>query len=104
MLSTKDKALSALAYFGILFFLPLVAADNQQYGKFHANQGLILFVFNVLLGIVSGILGFIPLIGWIVGRVVNVIQIIYLILGIVNGATGRMQKLPFIGDIVTLIQ
>lgn len=39
------KIWSVLAYFGILFFLPLVAVPNSAYGKFHANQGLILLIF-----------------------------------------------------------
>ena len=43
------KIWSVLAYFGILFFLPLVAVPNSAYGKFHANQGLILLIFYVTL-------------------------------------------------------
>lgn len=38
------KIWSILAYFGILFFLPLVGVPNSAYGKFHANQGLILLI------------------------------------------------------------
>ena len=47
------KIWSVLAYFGILFFLPLVAVPNSAYGKFHANQGLILMIFYVTLTVAS---------------------------------------------------
>ena len=47
------KIWSVLAYFGILFFLPLVAVPNSAYGKFHANQGLILLIFYVTLTVAS---------------------------------------------------
>ena len=33
----KNKVISALSYLGILFFLPLVAAPESRFGKFHAN-------------------------------------------------------------------
>lgn len=39
------KIWSVLAYFGILFFLPLVTVPNSAYGKFHANQGFNLVDF-----------------------------------------------------------
>ena len=47
------KIWSVLAYFGILFFLPLVAVPNSAYGKFHASQGLILLIFYVTLTVAS---------------------------------------------------
>lgn len=40
----KNKVISALSYLGILFFLPLVAAPESRFGKFHANQSLVLML------------------------------------------------------------
>lgn len=37
----KNKVISALSYLGILFFLPLMAAPESRFGKFHANQSLV---------------------------------------------------------------
>ena len=68
------KIWSVLAYFGILFFLPLVAVPNSAYGKFHANQGLILLIFYVTLTVASwlvqAVLGIIPIIGGILSGLV----------------------------------
>ena len=69
------KIWSVLAYFGILFFLPLVAVPNSAYGKFHANQGLLLVIFYVTLTVASwlvqAVLGIIPIIGGILSGLVQ---------------------------------
>ena len=68
---TQDaKIWSILAYFGILFFLPLVCAPQSRFGRFHANQGLILLLTSLILGIVNVVLQI--MIGWIpfVGKLI----------------------------------
>ena len=45
----QNKTLCGLAYvFPILFFLPLVSCPNSKFGRFHANQALLLFLFESL--------------------------------------------------------
>lgn len=104
-----NKAVNALSYTGILFFLPLVANDNQNEGKFHANQGLITLILAVVLHVVGGVLGaltMIPLVGIIIGIVGTVfsiaawaVQVAILIFGIVNSINGQMKQIPVIGRI-----
>ena len=38
----QNKAMAILAYLGILVLIPIFAAKNSAFAKFHANQGLIL--------------------------------------------------------------
>lgn len=90
---SSNKIVALLAYIGILFIVPLVAAPNSPYAKFHANQGLLLFLFNIAVGIVS----IIPVLGWIVGVVGSVVSVIFFILGIVNAIKGQAKELPLIG-------
>ncbi|MDZ7786291.1 MAG: hypothetical protein U5L95_04185 [Candidatus Saccharibacteria bacterium] len=93
------KIMSVLAYFGILFFLPLVVTPDSKFGKFHANQGLLL----LLLGIVSQVLWLIPIIGWILIPFVSLATLVFFIMGIVNALNGKMKRLPIIGgyDLIT---
>ena len=35
----KNKVLSLFAYIGILFLIPLLAAPNSKFARFHTNQG-----------------------------------------------------------------
>lgn len=85
-----NKTIAALAY--ILFFLPLLAARNSRFAMYHANQGLLL-----LLALVAGniVLGIIPLIGWILLPILNLVGFIYLIIGVMNAVNGKVQPLPF---------
>lgn len=99
------KLWSALAYFGITFWLPMVLCPDSKFGKFHANQSLILFIVGAALGIVSGIvgaiLGIIPVLGGllatIISLLINVITLFYFIFGIVNTFMGKAKELPIIG-------
>ena len=99
--------MGVLAYIGILFLIPLLAAPNSKFSRFHANQGLVLFLANIALGVVFGILmvifAFIPIVGLIInsilGLALSVICLVFMILGIVNAATGKAKELPLIGKI-----
>ena len=55
MYDTQDiqtnKVWAALSYVGILFILPLLVNGGQsRYAKYHANQGFILFLANIVVG------------------------------------------------------
>ena len=88
-----NKVISFLSYLGILFIIPLVAAPNSYYAKFHANQGLLLFI----MGIVCSIICCIPFVGWIIGGIGGILDLVFTIMGIVNALSGKAKELPIIG-------
>ena len=49
-----NSVMGLLAYIWILWLIPLLAAKNSKFAKFHANQGLILFILEVIGGAVFG--------------------------------------------------
>lgn len=103
----QNKVVCILAYFGILFFLPLVACPDSKYGKFHANQGLLVLLMELVVSVVSGLfsaLGIIPVIGLlfvalagIIGGILGLCTTVLAILGIINAAQGKAKELPIIG-------
>ncbi len=101
----KNKTFGGLAYF--LFFLPLVACPESKYGRFHANQGLLLLILGVGGGIIIGILSaIIGAISWrlswlsvILSLVFSVVMITMGVIGLMNGFTGKAKELPVIGKI-----
>ena len=97
-LNSTEKAMSALAYLGILFFLPLVVCPDSHFGKYHANQGLILFIAGVVVNIAARVSRIIPLIGEIVISACNLLLFVFMILGIINALNGREEPLPIIGS------
>ncbi len=94
----KNKGMAILSYISILVLIPIFAAKDSKFARFHANQGLILFVAEIVLGIVCAALGFIPVVGWIVNAVVYLVEVAYMILGIVYAAQGKAKDLPIIGQ------
>lgn len=101
-MDSNDKVFGALGYVGILFLIPLLAGKSE-FTRFHANQGLVLFLAEIVIGIVAGIISVIPFVGWIIGGilsgVVGLASLIFMILGIVSAAQGEMKPLPVIGGI-----
>ena len=92
-----NKVMGILAYLGILVLIPILAAKESKFARFHANQGLVLLIAEIILGAVSGVLGGIPLIGWIISTLITVVDLAFTVLGIINVANGKAKELPFIG-------
>ena len=91
----ENKGIAALAY--LIFFIPLLAAKDSKFAKFHANQGLNLFIFAVVVNFVGSI---IPFIGWfIILPLGGIFTFILFIMGIINAVNGETKKLPLIGNV-----
>lgn len=86
-----NKVMGILAYIWILFLVPLLAAPNSKFARFHANQGLILFIASIICGII-------PVVGWIL----SIVLLVFAVLGIINAAQGKAKELPLIGKIKIL--
>ncbi len=102
----KDNLVMALlSYIGILVLVPIFASESK-YVRFHANQGLVLFICEIILAIAGAIIGIIPILGWIVapifGFVFGLVALAFAIIGIINVAMGRAKELPLIGGIKIL--
>jgi len=92
---TENKIMAALAYIGILFIVPLVAAKNSPYARFHTAQGFILFLGWLIVALV----GWIPLLGWLVGFLGGILLVVLSVIGVANALQGKMKKLPLVGNI-----
>ena len=88
----KNKVISGLAY--IIFFLPLIVCPESPFGRFHANQGLLLLITSVVGSI---ILGLIPFIGWVLLPLFSLTIFVFAIIGLVGGISGKAKELPIIG-------
>jgi len=91
----KNKAYAVLAYISILFLVPLLAAKDSPYARFHTNQGLVLFLLEVALNILLAI----PVLGWILAPIGWIAVVVFAVMGIINAAQGECKPLPIIGEI-----
>lgn len=100
-MDSNEKAYGILAYFGILCLIPLIAGKTE-FSRFHANQGLILMIIEIIAGAIGGILAFVPvirIIGGIVGGIIGLLCLILAIMGIISAANNETKELPIIGSI-----
>jgi uncharacterized membrane protein len=89
--SSKNIGMAILCYIGILVLVPLLTdAKNDSFVKFHIKQGLVLLIVEIIAGAIS----WIPVIGWLLGIGVFIVWLI----GIINAASGKEEKLPVIGQ------
>lgn len=106
---TQNKAMGILAYFGPLCFIPMFAAKESKFARFHANQGLVLMIACIAWSIASSIVNAIILaISWrlyFITTIISLVSIVFAVLaiiGIINAANGRAKELPVIGKIKIL--
>jgi uncharacterized membrane protein len=85
-----NKVMAALSYVGILCLVPLLAAKTSKFAQFHAKQGLVLFVVDVVVSFIA----WIPLVGWAIGMAALIVSIY----GFVQALQGAYWELPYLGD------
>lgn len=100
----KNKAMGVLAYLGILVLIPIFAAKDSPFARFHANQGLILCIAAIIYGVAYSVLSAIVLaISWRLYFIVSIIGLVGIVfavlavIGIINAMNGRAKELPIIG-------
>ena len=91
----ENKIFAVLAYFGILVLVPLLSKKESKFAMFHAKQGLVLLIGWIAMWV----LGFIPIIGWILDFVLFIALLVLSIMGIINAASGKTKELPVVGDL-----
>lgn len=87
----SGKTMAIVAY--LIFFIPLIMDDmkRNKFVMFHTEQAIVLFIVNILAAILGTItcgIGLILYIPWV----------IFLIMGIMNAAGGKVTPLPLIGQ------
>lgn len=94
---SSNTGMAVLAYLGILVVIPLVSdAKNDPFVKFHAKQGLVLLICEIVGWAILAI----PLLGWVAGPIIELGSLIMIILGIINVVNGQMKELPIVGQFV----
>ncbi|NJE62562.1 DUF4870 domain-containing protein [Thermococcus sp. 21S7] len=78
---------------GVIF---LLLEKESDFVRFHAMQSTITFLG---LTIVAFILGFIPVIGAIIGGLLWIVGLIFWILGMVKAYQGERYKFPIVGNL-----
>lgn len=104
-----DKEKSEGVFFGILSYLsvlcliPYFLENKNNFVKFHAKQGLNLFLLEIIVGVCASILVVLLLfLSFAVVLVRDIIECIFFvvsIIGIINVVQGKARELPIVNKI-----
>jgi len=103
--------LASVAYLPGLCFLGLLGAPENPFIGFHARQGFLLLLLEIVvalfLAIYDGSLGRIPILGLLVGYLLKFAlwtsMLILTVYGVMKGANGEVARIPYLGDQVERI-
>ncbi len=101
----NNKVMALLAYLSWLVLIPLFAAKDSKFARFHCNQGIVLAIAELALNfvvfpILSAILGGVPVVGLLISIVSGLVGLCFFVLsviGIINAVQGQAKELPVIG-------
>lgn len=122
--NNDTKVFKILSYFGILWIISLfVPCKNDKSVKFHAGQGMLLFIVEVVINIIWNIINnliiknifrvehtifgygtgqyYVSTVGVIISTTITLaisaIYIYFMVIGIINVIKDKDEKLPYIG-------
>ena len=96
----QNKVMAILAYLSWLVLIPLFAAKESKFARYHCNQGIMLAIAEIVVWVIFGILSIIPYVGWIfivLNSLISLVCFVFAVTGIINAANGKAKELPFIG-------
>jgi len=91
----EGKIYAVIGYLGILCFAPLLFKKENKFALFHGKQGLVLFLGELAVLIISVI----PFLGWFLGYIGFLIFGVLSLIGIIQALMGNYWKIPIISDI-----
>ena len=89
----QKNILAIISYIGVLCLIPILMKEKDVFVKFHAKQGLVLFIAEVATMLIS----WIPFLGWLIGFICWIVWVLLSITGIINVVGGKQVSLPIIG-------
>lgn len=89
----ENKVLAAISYLWIVSLIILLVKKESKFAKFHAKQGLILWIASIVFW-------FIPWIGWIL----NLVIFVFIVIGFIQAISGKWYKVPLVGQLAAKIK
>lgn len=90
---TQDEKLyGGLSYLWVISVIVLIVKKDSPFVKFHATQGLVLFILAIIFAII-------PVVGWIL----NIVLTIVIIVALLKALQGEKWEIPVIGQIAKKI-
>ncbi|MCX5712877.1 MAG: hypothetical protein NTY47_07465 [Candidatus Omnitrophica bacterium] len=90
----EGKFFAVISYISFLCIITLLLKKENKFALFHAKQGLVIFVAEVVVFIIS----IIPLLGLLLGMAGFVIFTVFSVWGIIEAWQGKLKRLPLVAE------
>jgi len=94
------NTMAVISYIGPLCLIPILTKEKDESVKFHAKQGLVLFIGEVATWLVVAL---VPIL-WVLANLVNIVWLVLSIIGIINVTKGEKKEIPVIGQFAKQIK
>lgn len=95
-LQQNSTLMGVLCYLGILVLIPYFSGGKSDFVKFHAGQGLTLFILEIATWVLLGMI--IPGL-WFVSQILNLVWLVLSIMGIMNVVNNQKKEIPVVGQL-----
>lgn len=97
----SKKVTGIVSYITLIGWLIAFFAGDRQGAKFHLNQSLVLMIIDVVINVLSMILGNITIISLILS-IIGLVMFVFWIIGLIHAIKEEEKPLPLIGGITIL--
>lgn len=91
----EGRFFAIISYVSFLCIITLILKKENKFALYHAKQGLVLFVMEV----VAFILSIIPFLGWLIGVFGYALFLLVSLWGIMQSALGIYIRIPVVTEI-----
>lgn len=93
----QNKVYAILSYIGLLFLVPLLGAPNSKFARFHANQGIVLFIAEAALSIISAVFSL------VFGAIKGALHTAYVLVNLTGGVSFPYVLVSVLNVIFTVV-
>lgn len=93
----EDKTVAIVAYLtliGFIIAIVLHGSKKTKLGAYHLRQ----CVGLIISGFVCGIVGVIPILGWIAAPILFIAFLVLWVMGLISAINGQIKPVPVLGE------
>ncbi|MEZ4786661.1 MAG: hypothetical protein R2790_01965 [Flavobacterium haoranii] len=93
----KGKEIALIAYltiFGLIIAFVMNSEKKYEFSTYHIKQSLGILV----TGLAIGVIGVIPILGWIISVLGSFFLIFLWVMGLINAVNGKLFPVPVLGE------
>ncbi|MDP8216091.1 MAG: hypothetical protein P9L98_02055 [Candidatus Kaelpia imicola] len=88
----EGRLFAILAYISLFCFIPLFLKKDNRFAFFHAKQGLVIFIGEIL----AAVLSVVPFFGAIIQFLAILVFSLASVIGIIQVLMGQYWKMPYV--------